>query len=78
MKGMGTGSPFAGDRPGFHNSRIALWCAVLLLAPLVLWLAARNGMAIPAQVPRDPNEGWNAVHTLSLMAGGRFIRRRKS
>lgn len=69
MKGMGTGSPFADNRRGW-NGRTALWCAVLLLAPLVLWLAVRNGLAISAQVPRDPNEGWNAVHALRLMAGG--------
>ena len=41
--------------------------AVLLLA--VLPLAVRNLLAIPVLAPLDPNEGWNAAHTLALMAG---------
>lgn len=37
---------------------------------VVLALLARNGLAIPAHVPLDPNEGWMAAHVLRLMAGG--------
>ena len=48
------------------------------LSPLLLWgvlallslaLLARNVLAIPVLVPLDPNEGWNAAHALSLLAG---------
>ena len=41
--------------------------AVLLLAVLPLFV--RDLLAIPVLVPLDPNEGWNAAHTLALMAG---------
>jgi hypothetical protein len=41
--------------------------AVLLLAVLPLFV--RNLLAIPVLAPLDPNEGWNAAHTLALMAG---------
>lgn len=56
------------NRPSLTQA--ALWSAVLLLALPVAWLAARNGLYIGARVPLDPNEGWNAAHTLRLMAGG--------
>ncbi len=38
---------------------------VTLLALIVLPLLARNGLTIPAHVPLDPNEGWNAAHALA-------------
>jgi len=40
-----------------------------VLALLTLALLARNTMAIPLLAPLDPNEGWNAAHTLALLAG---------
>jgi 4-amino-4-deoxy-L-arabinose transferase-like glycosyltransferase len=43
-----------------------LWGA---LALLTLVLLARNVLAIPVLAPLDPNEGWNAAHALSLLAG---------
>ena len=43
-----------------------LWGA---LALLTLFLLVRNGLAIPVLAPLDPNEGWNAAHALSLLAG---------
>lgn len=46
------------------------WSALVLLALPVAWLTVRNGAFIGAAVPLDPNEGWNAAHTLRLMAGG--------
>jgi hypothetical protein len=39
------------------------------LALLTLALLARNVLAIPVPAPLDPNEGWNAAHALSLLAG---------
>ena len=38
------------------------------IAALTLALLIRNMLAIPVLVPLDPNEGWNAAHTLSLLA----------
>jgi hypothetical protein len=46
-----------------------VWCALAALALAVLPLLARNMLAIPLQVPLDPNEGWNAAHTLAVTAG---------
>jgi hypothetical protein len=43
--------------------------AVVALALVSLALLARNILAIPALVPLDPNEGWNAAHALAAMAG---------
>jgi len=40
-----------------------------VMALLTLALLARNTMAIPLLAPLDPNEGWNAAHTLALLAG---------
>src|SRR3569833_1175684 len=40
-----------------------------VLALLTLALLARNVLAIPVLAPLDPNEGWNAAHALSLLAG---------
>jgi len=39
-----------------------------VIAALTLALLIRNVLAIPVLVPLDPNEGWNAAHTLSLLA----------
>jgi hypothetical protein len=38
------------------------------IAALTLALLVRNILAIPVLAPLDPNEGWNAAHTLSLLA----------
>ncbi|HWY65247.1 MAG TPA: hypothetical protein VNX61_08530, partial [Rhizomicrobium sp.] len=40
-----------------------------VLALMTLALLARNILAIPVPAPLDPNEGWNAAHALSLLAG---------
>ena len=45
------------------------WGASAALALATLVLLARNILAIPAHVPLDPNEGWNAAHALAAMAG---------
>jgi hypothetical protein len=45
------------------------WGASAALALVTLVLLARNILAIPAHVPLDPNEGWNAAHALAAMAG---------
>jgi hypothetical protein len=45
------------------------WGAAALLALVILGLLTRNILAIPAHVPLDPNEGWNAAHALAAMAG---------
>jgi hypothetical protein len=47
-------------------SAMLLWG---VLALLTLALLARNTMAIAVLAPLDPNEGWNAAHALSLLAG---------
>jgi hypothetical protein len=47
------------------NTRATTWPALTLLALIVLPLLLRNGLAIPAHVPRDPNEGWNAAHAMA-------------
>src|ERR1700742_2733376 len=47
----------------------ALWCAIAILAVLVLGLFARNALAMLAHVPLDPNEGWNAAHAMAAAAG---------
>ena len=52
-------------KPSLSISEAAL--AILLLAVLPLFV--RNLLAIPVLVPLDPNEGWNAAHTLAVMAG---------
>ena len=52
-------------KPSLSISEAAL--AVLLLAVLPLFV--RNLLAIPVIAPLDPNEGWNAAHTLAVMAG---------
>ena len=44
-----------------------LFLAVLALAAAAL--LARDIIAVPAHVPLDPNEGWNAYHALAAMAG---------
>jgi hypothetical protein len=46
-----------------------VWDASAALALVVLALLVRNILAIPAHVPLDPNEGWNAAHALAAMAG---------
>jgi len=46
-----------------------VWDASAALALVVLALLMRNVLAIPAHVPLDPNEGWNAAHALAAMAG---------
>ena len=43
-----------------------LWGVLTLMT---LALLARNVLAIPVLAPLDPNEGWNAAHALSLLAG---------
>lgn len=49
----------------------ALFATLLwgVLALLTLALLVRNGMAVAVLAPLDPNEGWNAAHALSLLAG---------
>ena len=44
---------------------VIVWSATVALT---LVLLIRNILAIPAHVPLDPNEGWNAAHALSLLA----------
>jgi len=46
-----------------------VWGAAASLALITLGLLVRNILAIPAHVPLDPNEGWNAAHALAAMAG---------
>lgn len=46
-----------------------VWGASAALALVALILLVRNILAIPAHVPLDPNEGWNAAHALAAMAG---------
>ncbi|HEY1876470.1 MAG TPA: hypothetical protein VGG66_03335 [Rhizomicrobium sp.] len=46
-----------------------VWDASAALALVALALLVRNILAIPAHVPLDPNEGWNAAHALAAMAG---------
>jgi hypothetical protein len=43
----------------------AILAAIALLALIVLSLLLRNALAIPAHVPLDPNEGWNAAHAMA-------------
>ena len=50
----------------------ALWSALLAMALMVLPLLLRDILAISAQVPLDPNEGWNAAHAIAAMAGHRL------
>ena len=42
-----------------------LWSVLAVTSAVLLWLLARNIMAIPHHVPLDPNEGWNAAHALA-------------
>src|SRR6185503_3767237 len=54
------------------NSRPAtalVWSAIGVLALAALFLLLRNSVAIPSLVALDPNEGWNAAHTIALMTG---------
>lgn len=44
-----------------------VWSAAAGLALVTLALLVRNILAIPAHVPLDPNEGWNAAHALAAM-----------
>ena len=46
-----------------------MWSATAALALAALFLLLRNSAAIPSLVALDPNEGWNAAHTIALMAG---------
>jgi hypothetical protein len=48
----------------------AVWGVLCALVLAALPLLVRNILEIPAQVPLDPNEGWNAAHALAAMAGG--------
>jgi hypothetical protein len=50
-------------------SAAIVWSAIAVLAIAALPLLFRNMLAIPAHVPLDPNEGWNAAHALALLAG---------
>jgi hypothetical protein len=43
----------------------AIAAAITLLALIGLPLLLRNGLMIPAHVPLDPNEGWNAAHAMA-------------
>src|ERR1700710_2587215 len=47
-------------------SAIILWGTMAALALAVLPLLVRHLLAIPAAVPLDPNEGWNAAHALAV------------
>ena len=49
--------------------RVFTWGAVAALAAVGLFLLIRNSLAVTALVALDPNEGWNAAHTLALLAG---------
>jgi hypothetical protein len=53
--------------PGLSEKLV--WSAAAVLALVTCALLARNTLAIPAHVPLDPNEGWNAAHALAAMAG---------
>lgn len=50
--------------------QMLVWAAVAALALLSLPLLARDLMAITHHIALDPNEGWNAAHTLRWLAGG--------
>src|SRR5580658_1716305 len=50
-------------------SAVFVWGAVAALALAVAPLLTRNLLAISRHVPLDPNEGWNAAHTLARLAG---------
>jgi hypothetical protein len=50
-------------------SAAIVWSAIAALAIAALPLLFRNMLAIPAHVPLDPNEGWNAAHALAVLAG---------
>src|SRR5580704_13258633 len=54
-------------------SEILLKSVAMTLAFAAGALLLRNGMAVGLRVPLDPNEGWNAYHTLSAMRGGAAI-----
>ncbi|HEY2008057.1 MAG TPA: hypothetical protein VGH23_03645 [Rhizomicrobium sp.] len=45
------------------------WSAAAALGLVSLALLMRNILAIPAHVPLDPNEGWNATHALAAVTG---------
>ncbi|MBW8852759.1 MAG: hypothetical protein JF604_00140, partial [Bradyrhizobium sp.] len=42
-----------------------LWSVLAATGLAVLWLLTRDILAIPAHVPLDPNEGWNAAHAFA-------------
>ena len=46
-----------------------MWSVMAILALAALFLLLRNSAAIPNLVALDPNEGWNAAHTIALMTG---------
>lgn len=50
-------------------SAALVWGAAAALELATLALLVRNILAIPAHVPLDPNEGWNAAHALAAMTG---------
>ena len=50
-------------------SAVLVWSMTAVLALVTVVLLVRNIIAIPQHVPLDPNEGWNAAHALSAMAG---------
>jgi uncharacterized membrane protein required for colicin V production len=47
------------------TARQTILAAIALLMLIVTPLLLRNALAIPAHVPLDPNEGWNAAHALA-------------
>jgi hypothetical protein len=49
-------------------SAAIVWAAIAAMVLAVLPLLLRNVLAIPAHVPLDPNEGWNAAHALAVLA----------
>jgi hypothetical protein len=53
---------------GRHSAAV-MWSATAALALAAAFLLTRNILMLTAQVPLDPNEGWNAAHALAAMAG---------
>lgn len=51
-------------------SQTVIWGAIAALILALAPLLARDLMAMTQHVALDPNEGWNAAHTLRLMMGG--------
>jgi hypothetical protein len=52
-------------KPSLSISEAGILVLLLAIVPLLI----RNLLAIPVLAPLDPNEGWNAAHTLALTAG---------